>query len=73
MTGAVRSGAANTAAATRGVSPPIVSAIYSIGGQISATIRANRPVVQSTNVVEKYTTIVRTGTRSGSRNSGPLE
>jgi TP901 family phage tail tape measure protein len=56
------------AAATRGVAPPITSAIYSIGASIRAAIFAARPVIQSTNVVNNYTRTQRTGATSGSRN-----
>jgi hypothetical protein len=56
------------ASATRGVAPPITSAIYSIGASIRAAIFAARPVIQSTNVVNNYTRTQRTGATSGSRN-----
>lgn len=72
QTQAIRTGASQQATATRGVSPPIVGALHSGFAGLRATIWAARPVIQSTNVVEKYTTIVRTGGTSDSRNSGPL-
>ena len=69
QTGAIRTGTANTAAATRQVAPPIVGALYSGFASLRATIWAARPQIQSTTVVNQYSTGQRTGTRSGSRNT----
>ena len=64
-------GAVNiNASATRGVAPPITAAVYAIGASLAATIWAARPVIQSTNVVNNYSTKQRTGATSGSRNGG---
>ena len=64
-------GAVNVnASATRGVAPPIVSTLHSVIGAIWASGAANRPVIQSTNVVNNYTRTQRTGTTSGSRAAG---
>ena len=64
-------GAVNVnASATRGVAPPIVSTLHSVIGAIWASGAANKPVIQSTNVVNNYTRTQRTGSSSGSRASG---
>ena len=58
------------ASATRAVAPPIVSTLYAIASQIVSAVYGARPVIQSTNVVNNYSTQQRTGATSGSRNGG---
>ncbi len=73
-TGANRTVSATNTGANRNVGA-VNNGTNRIVGAIWASGRANRPPpVQVTNVVQKYTTIQRTGSTSDSRNrSGPLE
>ena len=72
--GAVRTGTAATTARVGTVSPPVVSTLYSVGSQIVSAVwgsgAANRPVIQSTNVVNNYNRSQRTGATTGSRYTG---
>jgi hypothetical protein len=73
QTGAIRTGASQTAAATRNVSPPIVGALASGFAGLRATIWAARPpapIIQSTTVVQKYSVSQRGGATSDSRTRG---
>jgi len=60
-------GALNTAAATRGVAPPIVGTLAVGFASLAATIWAARPVIQPTTIIEKQTVTERGGATSDSR------
>jgi TP901 family phage tail tape measure protein len=72
-TSATRTAGTNAASASRSAGARTASAMSSAATRIVGAIYAARPIIQSTNVVEKYTTIVRSGATSGSRRSGPLQ
>lgn len=67
---AVTTGATGTQNTVRGVAPPIIGTLSNGFASLRATIWAARPVIQSTNVVNNYTTKQRTGGTSGSRDGG---
>ena len=72
-TNAARTAGVNTASASRSAGFTVAGAMSAAASRIVAAVWAARPVIQPTNVIEKYTTIVRGGNPSDSRNSGPLE
>jgi hypothetical protein len=70
QTNTIRTGAMNTTNAARTAGTTAAAASNAGASRIVAAIWAARPVIQSTNVVNNYTTKQRTGSTSGSRDAG---